>query len=151
MFHGHGNRSTLDVIAGHCAHCEQHASLTASPSEDESASASPSADTSAGGNGICLNTAEEVSQIVGVEVGEPVSVDVADAAGACNYPGPDGQSIYAIAVFTSTAAADALAGAKNTPGAVSVSGLGDEAVHVPPRGPLVVRVDDTVVSLGFVI
>lgn len=100
-----------------------------------------------GGGNLCLNTPEEVS--AALQIGSVTAAGTATpgGGGGCTYVTADNVG-YAIAVVIGAGAAATIQGGLAAPGAVEITGIGDQAVLMSPAGPLVVRKGDTIISQG---
>ncbi|MDQ3688757.1 MAG: hypothetical protein M3406_01725 [Chloroflexota bacterium] len=155
-------RAILNVVAGFgmatLAACSSAAPAAPTTSQsDATASAPPasapaaSAPTAGGEDGEtdwCLNTVEEVAAAIDAEVAEAVSTDATGIGGGCIYNGPDATPVYAMSVVTAEGAVATFDAAKNGEGAVTIDGIGDDAVLISAGGPLAVLKGSTFISLG---
>lgn len=87
----------------------------------------------AGGSGeeFCLNTIEEVSAALEVEVTDRASFENPGSGGGCSYTDADGGPVYAISVVIGDQAAAAFDAYRQLEGAEEISGIGDAAVYSP--------------------
>jgi hypothetical protein len=120
------------------------------PSPSSAASSSPAASDSNGGpvaERWCLNTADEVSNAIGEKVTGLTGSEVPGLGGGCAYTAADGNTVLSQAILTGPAALGTFNGAKIADGAIVLDGVGDEAVLVTARGPMVIRQGRVVVSM----
>ena len=132
------------------AQTDAPASAAASAAASDSAVSSEPADNGGTGGGTdwCLNTVDEVVAAIEVEVTEAVSTDATGIGGGCIYNGADATPVYAMSVVTAEGAVATFDAAKNGEGAVTIDGVGDDAVLISPQGPLAVLKGGTFISLG---
>jgi len=167
LFSDTRNRPILNIVAGiglvtlaACSSGAPAATATARTDTPASAAASAAASDSAvssepadnggtgGGTDWCLNTVDEVVAAIDVEVTEAVSTDATGIGGGCIYNGADATPVYAMSVVTAEGAVATFDAAKNGEGAVTIDGVGDDAVLISPQGPLAVLKGSTFISLG---
>ena len=118
---------------------------------NEPAATSTSDGGSTGGNtDWCLNTVDEVSAALEIEVAEAAGNDAPGVGGGCLYNAADGSLAYGISVVTADGASGAFQAAKGGDGVETIGGIGDDAVLVSPGGPLAVLKGDAFISIGAV-
>jgi len=83
------------------------------------------------GEEFCLNTVEEVSAALEVDVTDTTSFENPGSGGGCGYTDADGGPIYAISVAIGDQAAAAFDAYRQLEGAEEISGIGDAAVYAP--------------------
>lgn len=117
---------------------------------DGDATAAPPAD---GGGGeiddFCLNTDDEVSSALEVDVAESVSTPNPGFGGGCLYSDADGNLVHAIAVIPESGQTGATIDAAQDGGAPTIDGIGDDAVLMSEAGPLAFVKGDWIVSMGL--
>lgn len=114
--------------------------------------AAPPAD--GGGDGgeiadFCLNTDDEVSCALEVDVAESVSTPNPGFGGGCLYNNADGNLVHAIAVVPAGATGQGTIDAAQDGGAPTIDGIGDDAVLMSAQGPLAIVKGDWVISTGI--
>jgi hypothetical protein len=115
------------------------------------ATVAPGATTTGGAGGAtdwCLNTAAEVETALGVTGVISSGSDAPGIGGGCSYTDSAGILVYSIAVVSTGNFQETFDVAKQTPGAVPITGLGKDAVLISSAGPLAILIDNGVVSLG---
>jgi hypothetical protein len=147
----HAPKLTLVTLAMALAACAPNAS-SAAPSTAAGTSAPPAGSGAAPASGLsaerwCLDTAAEVSAAIGVKVSAPMGYEVPGIGGGCAYNDETGAPVATVAVFTSRAALSTFSAAQIVQGATPLYGVGDEAVLITGRGPLVIRAGNVVVSI----
>lgn len=137
--------------------CSAATAPSSPPDEDSQAPATdesvPSATTgdSAGTSGStdwCLNTVEEVSAALSVDVTDAAGAEAPGNGGGCNYSDADGNFVYSMSIVTASGAVGTFEANVDAEGAVTVDGIGDRAYLASPQGPLVVLKGDTLISIG---
>ena len=117
---------------------------------DSEATAAPPAN---GGDGeiddFCLNTDEEVSSALEVDVAESISTPNPGFGGGCLYSDADGNLVHAIAVIPESGQAGATIDAAQDGGAPTIDGIGDDAVLMSDQGPLAFVKGEWIVSMGL--
>lgn len=119
---------------------------------DSEATAAPPAD--GGGDGgeiddFCLNTDDEVSSALEVDVAESVSTPNPGFGGGCLYYDADGNLVHAIAVLPESGQTGATIDAAQDGGAPTIEGIGDDAVLMSDAGPLAFVKGEWIVSMGL--
>ncbi|MGI8998474.1 MAG: hypothetical protein ACR2GO_02040 [Candidatus Limnocylindria bacterium] len=157
------NRPILNLFAGiglvTLAACSSGAPAATPTPQSDSPAPAPASDSAVssepadnggtgGGTDWCLNTVDEVVAAIDVEVTQAVSTDATGIGGGCIYNGADATPVYAMSVVTAEGAVATFDAAKNGEGAVTIDGVGDDAVLISPQGPLAVLKGSTFISLG---
>ena len=125
-------------------------SPSVAPSTSAAASSSPVASGTSGGpvsERWCLNTADEVTSAIGEKVTSLAGAEVPGLGGGCAYTAANGATVLSQAILTGPPALGTFNGAKIAEGAIVLNGVGDEAVLVTARGPMVVRRGRVVISM----
>jgi hypothetical protein len=95
----------------------------------------------------CLNSTDEVANAIGEKVSGLAGAEVPGLGGGCTYTAANGAIVLSQAIITGPAALGTFNGAKLAEGAIVLSGVGDEAVLVTARGPMVIRLGRIVISM----
>jgi hypothetical protein len=96
----------------------------------------------------CLNTPDEVASAFGVDAPTALNSPNPGFGGGCLYNTAN-TMVYSIGIVPANAGGvDTMAAAKQTPGAVEIDGIGEDAVLMSAQGPLVYKKGDWIVSTG---